>query len=209
MDCWVISMTSGWCSQRTLPRRGRLRNSAECFSACSTPTTRNCVTIPTVTICLCPHLMRSCQPPSSQRATTPTSTPPSTTRPMSARCSDPTTRSSPTTSTSPSATTGGHPPSSPRAPASSDPSDSKHPTRGPARPTSGRASCWITRWRWASSSGVATNWALGSRSRRPRTTSWACASSTTGRRGTCRSGNTSRWARSWPRTSPRRFRRTS
>ena len=125
-------------------------------------------------------------------ATTPTSTPASTTRPRSASCSVPTTRCCPTTSGCRSATT-----AAPRRSASAASASAGRRAR-PRRPDAAapafgpsQAAGLRTRARHLHRPGQRARRADRAWTR-PRSTSSASACSTTGRRATCRPGNTSR-----------------
>ena len=133
----------------------------------------------------------------SRSATTSTTTPPSTTRPMSAGSSGLTaTHSSPTGSTSRSAITAGRARSWSPEPTSIAPRDSARRPPTPHRRTA-RAFGSTSRPSWASSSDSPARSGSGSPPRSSPTPSSGSPASTTGRRATSRHGSTSLSAPTW------------
>ena len=187
--------------------RTRLARGAQPASAaCCATTSRRCATTPPsapAPWCRWPTWRCSCR---SRSAITPTSTPRASTPPTSAPCcAARTTPCSRTGCTCPSPTTAAPLRSSSAAPTCAGRRDRRRPTT-PRRRPSARAARSISSWKWASSSAPATSSASRSPSNRRRSTSSAWCWSTTGAPATSSAGNTSRSARSWPRTSPRRSR---
>ena len=139
-------------------------------------------------------------------AITPTSIYPSITRRPSAGCSGRIIPCCRTISGFPSATTAAVHPSACRDKTFRGPRGNGLPAgRGRTRRRPEQRA-WTTNSNWAFSSAPAMRWVRRFPWPMPKIISLACACSTIGRRGTCRPGNTSLWARSWQRISPRPFR---